>query len=287
MRKIGFIGLWLLVVGCAAGEPATDTASSSEALCSPTFDPCGSDADCCKGNVCWKDPDTGQGSCFVPPGSSCASDEGCFPGTWCVNGQCGTGCASMGSACQSDAQCCDGTCQGGQCACVGTWDPCQKDADCCAGNVCWVDPNGGSGTCFEPEGSACSSDEGCVPGTWCVNGQCGTGCASMGNTCESNAQCCTGNCQGGQCTCVGTWDYCDSQDDCCPGNQCFFDPYTGNGACFKPAGSACETDEGCAPNTACVNGVCTATCSPDGDFCESDGECCSGACAGGTCASLF
>jgi hypothetical protein len=86
-------------------------------------------------------------------------------------------CQPDGNACKKDAQCCSGTCEGGQCAaaaaCIPTNCHCTTSTECCSGHcsngVCC--PSGqvglGRGTCAIP----CSSPADCPCGGECVTYQ--------------------------------------------------------------------------------------------------------------------
>jgi hypothetical protein len=75
------------------------------------------------------------------------------------------GCFVQGTACNDNADCCNGTCVGapnGMCGCTGDGQACQTATECCSGV--------------------------------CVNGTCGSGCVMDGNTCTANSDCCGGYC---------------------------------------------------------------------------------------------
>jgi hypothetical protein len=187
----------------------------------------------------------------------------------------GTGfCASSGSHCGSDLDCCSdrcdprtGTCVGGaplNCQAAGT--SCTGSLECCS--LACV-----GGTCAAQE---CASDgQACTTGSDCCSGSCSAGtctalsksCKTSGNACAQSAECCsqlcdaTGHCSIASSFCIQNGDTCAQGPDCC-GGVCTIAAAATLGTCGAPPAGA----------TFCNGGL-------DGTVCTSCGDCCSRLCA--------
>lgn len=131
-----------------------------------------------------------------PPSASDAGPVGAQTSVCCGGGgNCtdnATCCVSVGAACQSDYECCSGSCSGGACV-QNASNPQCKDA---LGSRC------NQGQC------ACTKDDDCCVGSCTTstvsslgNGAADGGdsqrcCLSSGSPCGSNYDCCSGGCRG-------------------------------------------------------------------------------------------
>ena len=188
------------------------------------------------------------------------------------------------SLCTSDADCPDGTCEGG--VCVESPEPeiaaCSSDSDCPEGQYC-QQPEGESydpatgGTCED----ACIDDAGCPEGQSCVDGRCYSQytCEPTQNSCDCpDGEVCSGQTR----TCTTPPETCYFNEQCpCEWicneqNQCADPRNLGNCA----ADSDCDDVAGCqAGGCECVDGSCQPT-----GTCGGPGECPPGSyCANGVC----
>lgn len=92
-------------------------------------------------------------------------------------------------------------------------------------------------------------------------------CAADGQSCNTNNECCSGNCSGGTCQCQVTGGPCVISADCCS-------TICQASVCCNGTGTACTT------NAQCCTGICSnytcVTCIAKGDPSPSDALCCSG-----------
>ena len=169
---------------------------------------------------------------------------------------------------------------GNLCASEGT--PCNANGNCCSKNC-------GNGVCApaacQPNGSQCGADAECCS-QQCTNGTCAgiLLCSPVGDPCNAAATCCSQQCTNGVCVgagmCAPDGDPCNAAASCCS-QQC------NNGVCgamaCAPDGMQCSADADCCSQQ-CTNGVCGAVaCAPDGTQCGADADCCSQQCTNGAC----
>ncbi len=115
----------------------------------------------------------------------------------------------------------------------------------------------------------------------------GISCVPLGQTCASNASCCSGMCDPMSKTCsfagcLPQGQLCQAPTDCCSlsckNGLC--------GAACQPDGKGCSADSDCC-SASCVNLVCktvsTGNCATLGNPCVSGANCCSFNCQGGVC----
>ncbi|MBS2033211.1 MAG: hypothetical protein JST54_35385 [Deltaproteobacteria bacterium] len=128
----------------------------------------------------------------------------CCSGVCQANGTCA--CSSEGESCNTDGDCCFGTCVDTICK----FKSCTDDSQCGAGAACvtGLAPARSEGAAFD--GGACFGTPGhaCENPSECLSGICGDGgaCACSDRSissgapiCEHDADCCAGTCDGGQC----------------------------------------------------------------------------------------
>jgi hypothetical protein len=151
-----------------------------------------------------------------------------------------------------------------------------------------VDPQDDGGACSADLGAECGEVEAC-----CISEHCSQSgicvepfgeCAALTQSCEDDADCCSGNCGGsGECVaavCKIEALSCGASYECCSG-------LCANGTCVPPIGVCQEFGNGCSSNAQCCSGNCSSTCQhgyvpetcqPLGDDCDGTGGCCSGKC---------
>ena len=224
--------------------------------------------DCCADGECKDGETCEAGTCTsvcAADGTTCAGDDSCCSGT-CACGLTTCTCAvpclgddgADDSLCQSNRCGCPTSGTPGICACraercVAPGETCDTNFDCCDGTcVCITDH--------------CTCD--CITPDECASGHCACsnvndfdvctcrpqGCAATGGTCAVDGDCCNGPCicTGGDCacTCVANGEACASNGACCSG-QC------AEGTCRDAACGTqlCQTDADCCKG-ACAGGVC-------------------------------
>jgi hypothetical protein len=119
-------------------------------------------------------------------------------------------------------------------------------------------------------------------------GEAAAACKNVGQNCDRRKDCCSKKCKNGKCRCRKPGERCTQQVDCCTyllsicggptGGPC---GVVGDRCCRifnAPCTSYCDC---CDTLSTCHDGRC---CRPLGAFCGTDGMCCSGNCAGGSCA---
>jgi hypothetical protein len=241
---------------------------------------CWTHESCCAGFCSYTGFDYVPGACSVPQpaGSYCQTDAWCDSGKCqgevCAPAQCaadGAECAwsveccsgfctidgaayvlgvcaapqPLGSPCQSDAACAQGTCVDGQCSddpcpsggcppeCKPNFQECWSHQDCCTGFCTYsgVDYTPGSCQPRQPLGAYCVQDP------WCQSGKC------VDNACVDAA------CQAADAPCFGP-------QACCSG-LCTWAGGEAPGACTAPqlAGAECKSGAWCQSGV-CANAVC-------------------------------
>ncbi len=163
--------------------------------------------DCDQGQRCL----AGEGDgavCSLPSEASCRGAEDCGGALSCARGECRT-------SCEASADCVRGECSSGTC----------------------VEPVSSA----MPDGSACTSDEGCRVGSTCSIGRCRPAC-ELG--CPRGSRCLAGTPSPG-CS-LPDENRCTSTDACTSGLVC------AEGECRTP----CETDADCGPSGRCRASSC-------------------------------
>jgi hypothetical protein len=288
---------------CAPKQVGAPTLCSNGQSCNPPGNICGAAGDnasqnCCDGKklVCKRDSQ-GIARCF----GGCPNDDcsACPTGYDGGNPACciptDPGPSGNGNVCQFRDQCCGfvpcvpdangilrctaPTCTAEHDACTG-----EDDGRCCVGTTCTFD----AGDLY-PSDYTCERD---------------AGCASTGNACTFNSDCCSNVCAGGVCgiPCASTGATCTFDGDCCAGLACNIPPGATRGTCESvstcaPTNGSCNVDADCcnAPTEQCIDGACAepATCIPQFASCTAAtaGQCCAptgcieqdgAACAGGS-----
>lgn len=289
---------------CVAGFQCVDDRCVPEGVDAGTDDagpedagllPCAADRDCseplvCEGGLC--QPPCGERTCDDPSACDeasghclvlgpCASDGECSPPrALCVGGRCEPGCGL-------------------------------RDAPCRLDRVCDL----GSGHC-QPS-PACSSDDGCPAGFWCDGASCRQRCTEpgappcrggtceaesgrcsgleLGEACDSDAACASGDCFGVRIVRDGQEQVfrfcgrpCGATADCPLGSDCV--PVSGSGQCVpsrvlagtnprdQRSGAACEPTV-----PSCQSGYCEALTCAEG--CARDRDC--AGFSGTACISVF
>jgi hypothetical protein len=297
--------------------------------CRTSQEVCAQDAECCNSQCqdgyCAKLEGLGPVSCRLV-GEACeqATDccsYSCFDdGTGFKSCQFLGGCRPYGELCRSVADCCNGvqSCHGqtgscvlfsgqlvGRCSTItgpkpagevcddrfsGTHDCCGGD-DACRPDVLGIERCFGEGfvDCLA-DGETCEFNAQCCSGL-CLQATggglvCGRGCLENGLACTSSAECCLGICNaqgvcGPEAGCTPDGQACTANVDCCSG---FCDPATGQcapvGACLE-LGVSCQTNAQCCSGL-CEGGVCSRACLQLGAPCTAHVDCCSGNCDPGT-----
>ena len=215
-------------------------------LCGLTGAGCSSSASCCSG-LCGS---TARCACLAP-GTSCSGDIQCCGVCSTTPGSPATAvcCFQTGSACTASTDCCSGICDAsGHCGCLSPGAACPDGAGaaCCSGS-CQV----GQCTCLG-RGASCNGNTDCCSGVCDASGHCG--CLLAGATCSPDGNsfaCCSGACRVGQCTCSDVNFSCRTNAECCSG-AC----NPSRGACCSPSGAACGDPSqccslDCAPSHTC------------------------------------
>ncbi len=184
----------------------------------------------------------GSSSSCKSLGGQCAINADCCDANaTCVQGACSS-CGVAGAACNAMSDCCTSIgigCQLGLCAkCGVTGQACKTTADCCGGPTIISE-------------LVCDR-----LGKKCVEGK----NLNIGQTCDDNSQCASGNCTLGYCTksclsnqsCQAGVSFCESVDDtCCP----FCGSGSNTDCSVYGSGLTCQ-------NVATVNGTTLPCCEP-------------------------
>ena len=267
----------------------------------------------CQQNTCT--PSTGACTlALAPTGTACSDGDACTTGETCLAGLCAKGSplsCDDGNPCTNDAcspttgcyqenstsPCDDGNpctssdvCSGGKCAGQGSCE-CKIDSDCKDdGNLCNGVPSCTAGKCaIDPKtvvicdgaaNSACAVNA-CEPAV----GKCALAPVPDGTQCD-DASVCTGKDQCVAGSCKGTLFNCDdsnpcTQDGCIPQTGCVNSPLSG--PCDD--GNPCTQGDSCTSAAVCKPGVDTcgtcktaSDCPDDGDLCNGSLTCTAGAC---------
>lgn len=300
--------LALLAAGCAGtvtrgqGDGGTSAGSPTSGASAGASTTTGAAA-ASSGNVSGGQTSTGGSTGGTSSGAGTAGSTSggcldlalkCYSNDECCSGGCEQICRkTIGEACLLGTDCTSFNCDGGVCACAspqaGQVTHCALDADCCNGVSCTL--------------------------TDLIGQQYGICCSPVGGLCQSGADCCDGDCDGGSCQCLALGDpLCAKDGDCCsgkcivvpnnpaeslckadPGDPCSRDVDCQTGACVDGGcdvcsvpGSLCDPpDLSCCGAAACAQNVAGGSmtcCVPNGSACGGDPDCCSQSCVDGGCA---
>lgn len=223
-------------------------------------------------------------------------------------------CKDVGESCTSSLECCTTNCEGpagaGKCAepindqCRPAGETCASATDCCTGSCL-------AGTCSDrqciADNQPCNTGEECCGGT-CTGGFCkalSTTCKISGNPCTTDNECCSKLCHAGVCSaavsfCRQQGDVCAEAGDCCTGTcnkqsgdalgLCGPPPAAPGGTQCTPKGVVCGKVGDTVPECGgkCCSRVCApggaapgfmvcqppSGCSPTGELCRTDSDCC-------------
>jgi len=142
---------------------------------------------------------------------TCALDDDCCPLLYCAvngtQGQC-VACTSLGNQCTASRECCwPSTCneESGKCCQPLGLGVCQSDTDCCSGtcvdSVCTAEPNGSpSASTCQGLAKPCDKNKECCNSSFVKCGDSGTCCLNMkSGPCQIDSDCCKGICLEGIC----------------------------------------------------------------------------------------
>ncbi len=181
----------------------------------------------------------------------------------------GPECGSDGDCDDLDA-CTDDTCNAGVCSNVPK--DCD-DADPCTDDSC------NSGVCVHTDNTApCDDDDACTTNDTCAVGACVGG--PPPNCDDANV------CTDDSCDSVTGCEYINNSNSCNDGDACTTDDTCEGGACVGGPPPACDdgddcTNDSCDPGSGCVNTpIPGCGCSPIGDTCTDNSDCCSNKCKG-------
>lgn len=303
---------------CDGGTCAAPTGLN----CGVSGETCSSDGNCCsgfcyhfgltgkcaphdtcraEGEICTLDTQCCTGK--PQPGSDPADLRGCDD----VHGQCVAlgSCASTGQPCSGVRSCCSNLCVDAGwgteicqflSGCRPFGEVCTEDFQCCAGTVNTNVPP----ICLPPDPSVdnvrrCENPPGCVdPGEMCAAG----GSGASNNCCVAKSRGCTPTGLGvSRCNdcdlsdpacCLDVGEECEFSEQCCNGKPCIPD-MNGIPRCASNCaseGALCTAHGDCCLGLMCYESVCvtnTLGCTPIGQTCTADTECCSDVCLGGIC----
>ena len=279
MRTWMGVAALVAVVGCAASEPAGESAAdvgggpdvtvSNDVADTGGDDasPAGIDGD---GGGAAVDVDTGCGGCLA--GDACVPVSGVDPEDPCrVCGGDGKGAAwgtaADGTACPAVHACVEAACVDG--ACVG------ELRDCDDGEPCTTDSCDTTTGCLHAaQAGPCDDGDACTEGETCDAGTCGGGAAV---DCADGDACTVDSCAPAS----GCAHALDDGAPCDDGDACTEDEVCSVAGCMATDEDPCDdgdacTADACNPFSGCVHLPTDAACD-DGDPCTTD------ACAGGDC----
>jgi len=192
---------------------------------------------------------------------------------YCIN-ESNAGTTTIGGACNATSDCSPGNngCWGG--ICTGKYlnigNICNADNQCNSGKCSYnysagISP-GTTGKCVLPPmplGGICSTTSDCAtPNSGCYGGICTGSSLAIGQPCNANNQCSSGNC---------TYSYSAGQTT------------VKVGSCIQTLaaiGGACSTTSNCAtPNNGCWGGICTGSSLAIGKPCNANNQCTSSHCS--------
>jgi hypothetical protein len=204
---------------CTAGTGATECCSGdtcgdvtdyqgtrANICCGGYGASCGLYSPCCDGFLCGND-----GTCHLAPGEACTASAQCADYSGCKIETPPTGacCGHDMARCDSDADCCSGSCDEsfGSCNWAQEYGQCLDDSDCSSRvfgrwseTVCGGNPAVGPFRCCPVPGDTCVSDTDCCEaGDSCKVPYDGSStsslcCRESPSSCSDDAQCCTGMC---------------------------------------------------------------------------------------------
>jgi hypothetical protein len=173
---------------------------------------CSSDRNCQANLVC------SLGGCAIAPGGSCTANNQCPNNYTCENGTCTGGffatCAASAN-CSQPWSCMSNLCSEGECNNMCSAQTCSTSADCAdpTTEYCY------EGNCLMKLQQPCSSDLQCQfygDFATCVANRClGLG----GTACSHNADCQSGTCASGVCSCNSN-SQCPTANPTCTSNVC-------------------------------------------------------------------
>jgi hypothetical protein len=218
---------------------------------------CLDSSECCDGLTCDTFQCQPEGPMCEETGAACESSSECCGGLACSETrseptappvrQC---CAGGSTSCEEDEDCCGRmACEGGECECVGEGGLCDRDIECC--EVDGEDYICVAGACASGDGCAretesCSADGStepmCCGGLRCdapLTDRDSRCCASLGNRCRNDMDCCGRSTCGEDetCQCVPEGSPCETRLECCTGLTCAETaPDSGSFTCQTPPG---------------------------------------------------
>lgn len=158
--------------------------------------------------------------------NTCTDNSNCISGL-CCGGICLASCTgqAVGGCCNADGQCTSGSCVGGFCAgTTGAGGTCSNNNQCLSGNCCSGICTTVGGACPQINGSICNANGQCSSNI-CCNGVCSAApTVANCNACTSSCQCtgASSTCVGGVCSNssnkVGIGQSCNGNGNCCSGN---------------------------------------------------------------------
>jgi hypothetical protein len=215
-----------------------------------------------------------------PDTQACTSSLDCCSSN-CVKGVCAAPlhqCSGPDIACTIATECCTTSCIGGKCSakqCVADNGKCGNNAECCSG-TCTAGICKPLNTTCKTSGNPCTGNDQCCS-KLCNAGVCSDGasfCTQQGDVCGANFDCCGGNCTkaagallgtcgtvaggGGTTECLSKGTLCVDTDSC--GGSCCSRVCAPTGA--GPGLRVCQPPSGC---------------SPTGELCRGDSDCCGSA----------
>ncbi len=245
------------------GDPRTFTSDIGSDEASVASQACVTNGDCDDASFC-----SGTEVCVA--GACAGGDDPCF-GTFCD--EAGMACAACvtGGDCNDDDDCTIDTCTAGACSNTPHTGACDDHLECTTGDVCDA-----FGVCSGVPVDCSGLDDGCNDGV-CKksNGSCTAVPKPSGTTCDDASLCTSADVcdDGGFCSGTPVVD-CSGLDDDCNVGVCV----AGSGACTtveRAEGTPCEDGDFCNGNEACDTGACVLGPDPcPGEFCDEVADVC-------------